>query len=69
MEKNKNEPRKHTKKNYFLPREYGEAHGDNWGNHRASFEVFQELGYCFLEKNIPKSHADGIRARGISHRD
>lgn len=50
MEKNKNEPRKHTKKNYFLPREYGEAHGDNWGNHRASFEVFQELGYCFLEK-------------------
>lgn len=38
------------KRNYFFPRKYAEAHGDNWGNHRASFEVFQELGYCFLEK-------------------
>ena len=38
------------KRNYFLPREYAKAHGDNWGNHRASFEVFQELGYGFLEK-------------------
>ena len=38
------------KRNYFLPREYAEAHGDNWGNHRASFEVFQELGYGFLER-------------------